>query len=150
MRLEKKILKGLGEYFFGLETKKELDYQKAFYIESITCKDGLGRFLCQLNEVEKKYITFSKYLPLFVEQTGFIASLITKRYDLAIGGLISGNLLRIALLPFNPAKDGREILKDNIKTLNNGKSLEENALEMLEHWGHRTEIEDYKDLEEED
>ena len=51
------------------------------------------------------------------------------------------------MLRYNPAKFGREVLEDNIKILDNGKSLEENALEILEHSWHRTEVDDYRDLD---
>jgi len=67
--------------------------------------------------------------------TGLITSLLTSKFEYAIGGLIAGEYVRNLKFYYENLQVRKSKLKSAIRNLDNGKSLEENALELSEHWG---------------
>lgn len=124
----KRLLREIREYFLKTETRNYYTRERAFYKECLLDKDFMEYFKNSKNE-EERYLFFSKTLPFIVEEISLIAVLLTKQYQWA-SGLISGEMLRAILSYYNPIKHNKKDLEYDITLLDDGKSLEENALKI--------------------
>lgn len=125
----KRLLKEIREYFLKTETRNYYTRERVFYKECFSDKDFMEYFKNSKNE-EERYLFFSKTLPFIVEEISLIATLLTKHYQWAVSGLISGEMLRVVLSYYNPIKHNKKDLEYDISLLDNGNSLEENALKI--------------------
>src|SRR4030042_5554642 len=125
----KRIICGLGEYFFGTKTKDAFTYERAFYKEFFKNLGIFKRYSKESFIQKSNFILFYKHIPNVIEGACLTVSFLEKEYGPAALGFFCGELLRAAGAFRNPVKENRKFLEYNINSLKNGKSLEEYALE---------------------
>jgi len=136
MKTLTKIKNSLKEYFLGTSIRDYFIGERAFHWEALRPREHFEAYRVGADKSENDCMMLGKYLPNVVSGLGLVAGLVTGEADWAAAGIALGETLRNLKLHRNILDERKQILKRNIKSLGNGSSLEENALEMSGHWGH--------------